>query len=429
MSYLLKFEFSNNYIDDQLLPWKKQLNKQESIQSDTIIEHYQIGTAIKYSNNTIKIITPFFIHIPYSKCSILNTEITLQLVSYCYFTRLAVYTTNIKNISKYIKFETISTDLTNLSNINIRHLDKSINNLSSIDIYLEHTSNDNIYPFVWLKSPIIDQSIIDDIITGLPIYSNDKFIGIIYNYTKEHIIIIPNINIELNLYNTKLSNIYIDTDLDLTNNKTIIKQSYISNLHIGDQINMIDDLHINNQSMIFYDKLMIDIPINTYIWYQLIKSNIFKFNIKRNDKILNLDINSKRLDKQISFTVNDRTECKIINNIIFAKANLLMIEWLIENNIIFKNYLYLSYSIDPFYHHKNNYIMIGIIDIEEHPLQINNSINPYMKKIYSITKYMEVMTILSINDKKIYNLNKVESIFKLILCDSNEKELILDWCC
>ena len=125
MSYILKFEYSNKYIDDQLLPWKRELNKKESIISDDMIEYYQIGTAIKYSNNTIKIITPFFIQIPYSKCSIWNTEYTLRLISYCYFTRIAVYTTKIENIQEYILFETIHTNLSDLSNISIKQIDQS----------------------------------------------------------------------------------------------------------------------------------------------------------------------------------------------------------------------------------------------------------------------------------------------------------------
>jgi hypothetical protein len=443
MSYLLKFEYSNNYINDQLLPWKNQLNKEKSISSDHIEEYFQIGTAIKYSNNNIKIITPFFIHIPYSKCSILNTEITLQLVNYCYFTKIAVYTTNIKNISKSIKFDSIDTTLRNLTNNNIKQLDNSLIKLSSIITHFENMINDNIYPFVWLKSSIIDCSMIDDLIAGLPIYSGNKFIGILYNIINDQIIIIPNINIKLNLINYKLSNIFIDTDID-NHNQTIIKQSYNSYLKIGDTICSIDDQIINNQSMIFYDKLTIYlnnqsmiyynelkiyIPINTYIWYQSTKSNIFKFKIIRDDKILNLNINNKRLDKQISFTINDTTEYKIINNIIIAKINLLMVEWLVENNIIFKSNLYLSYNINPFYYQKNNYIMIGIIDIEYHPNQINDIMSPYMKEIYSIDKYMQAMTILSINDKKIFNLNKINTISKMILSDSNEKEIILDWCC
>jgi len=426
MSYLLKFEYSKNYIDDQLLPWKKQLNKFDPEVSDEIIE-YQVGTAIKLQNNIIMIVTPFFIHIPYSKCSILNTDIILQLYHYCYFTRVAVYTTTIKNI----KFNNINLEL-NLNNLNnpfIQNLDSSIINLNRLEIFFDNISNQNIYPFIWLKSRI-NPSIIDDIITGLPIYTNDTLCGIIYNIIDEHIIIIPYINIELNLnlLNNRLSNIFIDIDIN-EDQQTIIKQSYNSGLNIGDKILMINNLFIDEDSLVFYDKVNIHIPLHTYIWYQSNSNNVFKFKIERNELIFSQNISSKRLDKQISFTISERTNYLIINNIIFCKANLLMVEWLVKNDIIIKSYLYQLYHTNPFYHYKNNYIFIGIIDIIEHPPQINDSINPYMKEIYSITKYMETMTILTINDKKNYNLNKIESIFKLVLCDSNEKEIILDWCC
>jgi hypothetical protein len=420
MSYILKFEYSNKYINNQLLPWKEELNKKELTSHNDMNVILQIGTAIKYSNNTIKIITPFFIHIPYSKCSILNTELTLQLVSYCYFTRVAIYTINIKHIKEYIEFENIDTNLSQLDNISIKQIDKSIIKLSDINIVFENLMNDNIYPFVWLKSTIND----DNIILGSPIYANDKFIGIIYNIVDNVINIICNINIIMNLSNNKLSNIYFDIDQSII---TKIYSNKYNNLNIGDSIYKIDDICINDDQ-ILYTKLDIDIPINTYIWYESIYSNIFKFTIKRDDRILNLNIKTEQLENKLSVTINNNSEYKIINNIIFTKINLLMIEWLTKNNIIFKNYLYLLYLINPFYKNKDNYIIIGIIDIDKHPINIKKLIEPYSKEIYNIQKFMETFTISSINNKKLYNLNKLESIQKLILNDSSENEIVLNWC-
>ncbi len=78
MTCILKFEYYKNYIDSELIPWKN--NDKKSIESSTdIIEEYQVGTIIKHQK-LIKIITPFSIYIPYAKCSILNTFISLQFL-------------------------------------------------------------------------------------------------------------------------------------------------------------------------------------------------------------------------------------------------------------------------------------------------------------------------------------------------------------
>ena len=101
-----------------------------------------------------------------------------------------------------------------------------------------------------------------------------------------------------------------------------------------------------------------------------------------------------------------------------------MIEWLTHNDIVYRDEMYLNYMINPYNRYKNQYLFMGIIDIEQHPEQINQILNPYNKNITSF----ESMTIISINNKKISNMNKLDLIINLVMRDSMGKELVLDWC-
>jgi hypothetical protein len=400
MSYILKFEYSNKDITEQLIPWNNEINLLSF--DEDISEYYQIGTVIKYDDNTVKIITPFFIQIPYSKCTILNTDITLNLISYCYYTRIAIYTVN-HDFKEYINFNSINTNLSLDFNTYIKQIDKTNIEIINTNIIFENIMNENIYPFVWLNGIITNIDLLDTIIPGLPIYSNDIFIGIVYNLNDNIINIIPNINIILNLNNKPLSNIFFDYDL-------IVKQSYTkktNNLQIGDVINSINDIKINKSS-IYYDKLNIDIPINTYIWYEAIYYNVFNFLITRNNKKMNININTEKLNNKISFDINTISEWNIIDKFIFIKPNLLMIEWLIENDIILKNYLYLSYIINPYYKIKNNYLLIELS-------KYNIKLKPYI----------ELYNIVSINNNKTFNINTLKYINKLLVLNSNEKQVNL----
>lgn len=417
MSCILKFEYSKNYIDSELLPWKNN-DKKDIINSTDIIEDYQVGTIIKHQK-LIKIITPFFVYIPYAKCSILNTDHTLSLVSYCIYTRIAIYTTCNKNVKKYINSNQLNIFLDNITCcIYIELANKSFVDLA-LHISFENILNNNIYPFIWLKTKI-SETLKDDIIPGMHVHIRDKLIGIIYNCIDDQLYIIPNITLLLNLNTNRLSNVFFTMD-----NEQIIKNTYTSLLKPDDKIISINNKKLNTKSMIYFEKIKLYIPSNTYLWYYSMYNNLIKFNIIRDSKQLITNIKLYQLDKKISFGIESTTSFKIINNIIFAKSNLLMIEWLTHNDIIYRNEMYLNYMINPYYRYKNNYLFIGIIDIDQHPEQIKQKLNPYYK---DITKYMDSMTIISINNKKKFNMNKLDSIINLVLSDPFNNVLVLDWC-
>ena len=415
MSCILKFEFTKSYINNELIPW---INQKDKIESSDIIEEYQVGLIIKHQK-LIKILTPFFVYIPYAKCSILNTDHTLSLVSYCYYTRVATYTISNKNVKKYINSNMLNMNLNNITNTTLKLANKSIINLQDPDISFENITNDNIYPFIWLKTELNEQYR-EDIIPGMHVYSNNKLIGIIYNIIDNKIYIIPNITLRLNLSICKLYNVFIKID-----ENQIITNTYTQQLKPNDKIISINNNQLNTESMIYSDEMKLYIPLNTYFWYYSIHSSQIKLTIIRNHKQLTLNIKPEQLDKKVSFNTESTTNYKLINNIILAKGNLLMIDWLVYNEIVFCNEMYKNFKINPFNRYRNNYLFMGIIEIEKHPEHIIKTLQSYNK---NIQKYMDSMDIIQINNKKIFNLNKLDTIMHLVLIDPANKELILDWC-
>ena len=397
MSYILKFEYSNKEITENLIPWN--IGTIDNTEAD----HIQIGLAIKYPNNIIKIVTPFFIQLPYARCTILNTDIILQLISYCIYTRVAVY--NVKNIDNFYKFELLNTDISNLSlKSHIEQIDKTKIEIQDISINIENKMNENIYPFVWLKCTI-NESNKEDLIAGLPVYHNNILIGIIYNIDSTTITIIPNINIILNLANKPLSNIFFNYT------------SKRNNVHVNDIIININKNKIIND-LIYYNKLNIFIPINTFLWYESIMYNTFKFNIIRNGKKININIKTEQLKNKLFFDINTTTECYSIDNFIIIKPNLLMVEWLIENNIILKNYLYLCYMINPFKKIKNNYLLAGTH-------KYIKELDEYYSELVNINTHLQLFNIVNINQKKLYNINKIKFIKSIKLTDAFNKLIII----
>jgi len=140
-----------------------------------------------------------------------------------------------------------------------------------------------------------------------------------------------------------------------------------------------------------------------------------------------VDISPYKLIEQINLSIKLFSIMEIKDNIIFTKPNLLMIEWLLHNNIIFKNNLYLQYMINPFYKTDQNNLMVGLINIDNHPNCVRNILKSYIDNIYGVTKYMELFTVLIVNVSNSSNIYKHKMINKLIICDSNENELYLDW--
>jgi hypothetical protein len=574
--YVLKFTFDKNQINKQLIPWQRyfdreiidnqlnsplsnsnrefafnsEINAYHSIED----EEYQIGLAIKKSDNQILFVSPFFVHIPYSEIGLLNcgdVEIKLKLKTYCFFTKLALFefdsveTINKKIYSQILEnafdIESLSVDLSNIDSkkIYINPID-DINILTTNNqIVFKNMINDNIYPFIWIESEIDrefitnsglsdfsndisddsdnhktddhktddpeindPESIYNKLLSGTPIYShsddseninnnNDIFMGIIYN-CDDKINIIPCISIiKLIIKGDKLENVFIEydinpnyvnmtdpiitdpiiTDLNMTDlnisdlnhtksksteplkintrsklkkqkNKSIekicpiiIKQIYsnpksglkkeLTDFEIGDHIHSLNNIPIVNDGYIFFADIDISIPLNTYIWYSL--DNKLVFDVYRRKQNIKIKIDHESLNDKISIDISKNTRYLIKDNVVFCVLNLMMIEWLSQNDIRLCNTIYLQYMNNPYFKPKHNYLLVGLINIKEHPLPIQDIFKPYEERIYSVRKYLELFTILNINVSKTTNIDKHKSIDRLIICDSSEKELSLSW--
>lgn len=407
MKYILKYTYLKSIIDKSLLPWKDNID-------ETITIEYQIGVAInKY------IITPFFIYVPYANCSLLDinsgNEIKLKLNKYCYFRRIAIY--NIDDQIDYQIIENYNYDLSNINNCYINTFDNNII-LDKIDIEFTNIKDNQIYPFIWLKSYInnLNDELIGSLIPGMPIYnSNNIFIGIVYNLIDDYIYIIPFINIEKVILDDLLLNIFID----LVDDKNIISNihSKTTLLEIGDEILTVNDIVLNSNQMIYDDKFKIDLPFHTYIWYN--KSNILS--IVRNCEIINVSVVLEKLEKRLSLKLEEKTKEYRISKLIFCYANLLMFEWIISNCIMPKCKIYLEYKINPYYKSKLNYLLVGIENFENHPINVQNAIKKYFGYQYEFGR------ILSIPPYKSVKLDNIKSISKLIVSNSNDEEIELNW--
>ena len=411
MKYILKFSYKKSVIDKCLLPWKDE-DKVEK--DDNIIIEYQIGFALnKY------IITPFFIYVPYAECSILNIdtgdEIILKLNRYCYFRRIAIY--NIDNNIDYLTIENYNYDLSDIGDYYINTFNENIK-IDKLEIEFINIKDNQIYPFIWLKGYIeeMNDEIISSLVPGMPIYNSENiFTGIVYNIIDEFIYIIPYINIEKCILEKTLLNIFID----MTEDKNIVSNIHNkkSLLEIGDELLILNDNVINNDKTIYDNKLKIYLPFNTYIWYN--KNN--NLVLIRDNKLINLTIELENLNKRLSLKVEERTIEYRIEELIFCYANILMFEWIIFNNIMPKCKLYLEYKINPYYKTKLNYLLVGINNIDKHPLNVYNSIKKYFNYEY------EYGTVLSIPPYKTLNLDNIKSINKLIISNSYDEVIELNW--
>jgi hypothetical protein len=464
-TYLLKFKYNLNDINNKLIPWD------QVIIQDSIKIEYQVGIGIKCKKHYIQFTTPFFIHIPYATCSIWNiesnTNIELKLLKFCYFTRLATYILNDKsstNIKKLNSYHISNKDLKLNTILNDKHqiqlIDNTTIDISDTKVIFKNLNEDNIYPFIWLESSLNPNTNFEGLIPGSPVYQQktNRMIGIIHSHDEHIINIIPMISIQNIINNYEYHNIFFSYEINseyaqsqtqsLTHQQPqsqsqsqaqihkqpqtrtkknrlgpiIIKEIFSkkTQFEINDQILSLNNKQISTDGYILSNKLNIDVPIHTYIYYELIICHMFE--IKRNNEYLQIMTDCQLLCNSISFKIKTQTEYYIIDNMIFCMPNLLMTEWLINNQIIIRNNLYLEYKLCPFKQIKKSYLFIGLIDIENHPVTIQNQL-----KSYNIRDHIEIFTVLSINNSESSNIKKYNSINKLTICDSNHNKLVLNW--
>jgi hypothetical protein len=416
----------------------------ERCQENDTFERYQIGVAIK-DKNEFKIVTPFFVHVPYSECSLIDfkssmVETRLKLIDYCYFSRLATYTVvdNVELTEKIKQNMLILTDKNyildeiNLKNTYLRTIDDDKIITTQNNIVFKNIMNNNIYPLVWIESKIeiLDNSKYDKIISGTPIFNAENtFLGFTYTINNHIINIIPAITINKILTNNVMSNIFFDYHIDDSNKYndpyaclTVNKiYSTTKNILIGDIIYLIDNKPVLTDELINFKMININIPINTYLWYSVRSEHIFT--VIRNMKMVKISLRSEPLLNKITPTMTIETNHIIKDNIIFCELNLLLIEWLIQNGIVLKNITYLRYTENPYFKSKNNCLFVGLINIEDHPKLIKDIFNQYADRIYNVKKYMEIFTVLGMNMENV----KINDINKLVICDSSENEILLNW--
>jgi len=456
--YVLKFSCSSKYIDNQLLPWKKYFKEKtdlsiENQEDEDIYEFVQIGIPIHKDNN-IYFISPFSVLVPYSKIELLNigdTNIELKCTKFCYFTRLALF--------EFDSISEIDTDIIQeIKDAGYSLENPCLNKISTNELYVDTIDNDNIvldnsnvvfknmvndkiYPFIWIESDVPDL-ILDKLIPGSPVYmkKNNEYIGIVYN-VDEKINIIPKITIIKLLNDNNLRNLYFKYDIcekEKLNRRSKRKNKVLKiietddnytkkgdKLEINDYIQSVNDIVVENNGLLYFSDVNILVPINTYIWY-LVGDKI-KLCVTRNDKQKELYLTPKSINKKISINVQMETKYIIKDNIIFCIPNLMMTEWLTHNDIIYVNKQYLQYYDDPYMTIKNSYLFVSLIDIDNHPEEIREILKPYLSRMNNPRLFMELFTIKSINSSNTININSHESINKLILSDSNDRELFLNW--
>ena len=357
--YLLKFTTLRSVINDHLIPWKKYLETNRNQHPDEELIRYQIGTIFNYNNN-IKIVTPFFVHVPYSDCKLIEINTLqgykLKLVKYCYFSRIAIYEfdcTFDKNNYDILTLSDINFKLDTINNndIIIKTIEDDIIISRNNNIVFKNIKNPNIYPLIWIESNINNE---DKIIPGTPVYDKTNIlVGIVYNINDSFANIIPNITINKILSDDPLSNIYFDYHETDNPSNILINKIYSTskNILIGDLICSVDDKPIKN-GFVDFKTIDISIPLHTYLWYSTIKEHTF--DIIRNYNYLRTTFKTEKLLDHIMPSNEIDTNYIIKDNMIFCELNLLLIEWLVQNEIKLKNITYLQYFETPFFKSKNN---------------------------------------------------------------------------
>jgi hypothetical protein len=212
----------------------------------------------------------------------------------------------------------------------------------------------------------------------------------------------------------------------------IIKQTYSrtvrDSLQIGDQIVGINGLTLDAKGYIMMSDIKIAVPFHTYLWYNPASNYIFT--LVRGNSVKNIKISSESLVDKISFDIGIQTNYIIIDNVIFCSPNLMMVEWLQNKELIFKNNLYLQHIMNPYYKPKYSSLMVGIINRESQPTNIRETLKPYEPNIYQNRKYVEFFTVTNLNSANVSNISNLQThqyVNRLMVSDSRENELVFNW--
>ena len=207
----------------------------------------------------------------------------------------------------------------------------------------------------------IDIKHIENIYIGASVYSKQKNLyGIVshieQNDDKCNIIVIPSYtinNILKNIKNNVLCNIWLDIDEKGCITK-IYDNDIIDKLNINDKISKINNKKVDG-SLIYDETINLNIPIQTYLWYDQYnkKKEIFKIEVERKNKKIFVDYEYKSIDEimMIDFNHNkDRT------NLSFE-----LIDYLVDNDIYIKNSYMEQVFREPFNKKINNSISLSFL--------------------------------------------------------------------
>lgn len=353
-NHIIQFKYSKTQISNSLIPYS------DIIQDDQLLEEHQICTIYMYENNYY-FITPFFVHVPYAESFLWNNEthdydIELCFVRSCYYTRLSLFV--LKNIEdqyklvNWIKLTDQLLDLSNISNAKIVSIDETTIDIPNINISFKNIVNEKLHPydFIWLESKVDLKDLEEHMIPGTSVLSNNKIIGIVFNYVDNIINIIPMITIYRLINGLNWSNIFFDYVIDEEINRVKICSSYTNShkqpLKDDDLLININDDFIHKDGTIMLPKCNVTVPIHVYIFYSEYKSVIF--HIERDDEPYSIKINTQNFMERL--TVKNSYKTKFEKNkdgFILYHPNLLLFEWLIANDINFRSEIYLEQKLNP----------------------------------------------------------------------------------
>ncbi len=454
-SYIIQYTCDSSHITKQLIPWNKYMNYKE-FQINEKINNTIIGTVIKHIDKYY-IITAYNIDVLYSDCHIIleNKTVKLNISNYCYFMKLISFIidddpNNDEELINHMKHNSIELDDLKLT---LSNIENSSYYLSLYDdfyklpyIKISQESTNNIYPLIWLKTEVEDH-IIDDVYNGSPIISekSNSIFGIVFENNENQIKIIPTIAIHTLLVNYELYNIFFDYKLS-TDNKMIIYRSYTNNLSVDDEI-----IKINNQKLnqtIYSSELDIKVDIHTYLWYSNDRTHYFQIKRKDKNNIIDIKIGMEKLSKKLSINVSDTITSRYVinknvtrylenkNGLLFCALNLLMLEWSQRHNIIFKNSKISKYNKDPFEQTNNNYVCIGVKNLQKQNINIQNTLkeydNNYLFDIKTFTSTKKGKVVNTFDNNILTSFKKFKefinmSISDIKLEDNSNSIIALNW--
>jgi hypothetical protein len=192
-------------------------------------------------------------------------------------------------------------------------------------------------------------------IPGTAVMSNDRIIGIVFNYVDNMINIIPMISIYRLINGFRYSNVFfnyvIDEDIKIAKicNSTVNSQQQHQKLKNDDLLIKINDEFINKDGSVMLPKCNINVPLHVYIFYceYRYKRSII-FHIERDDEPYNIKINTQDFVERLTIKNSYKTKFEKNNDSrILYHPNLLLFEWLIANDINFKSEIYLEHKLNP----------------------------------------------------------------------------------